>query len=212
MPHQIRTLVKGDVLSKVEYQPLCNGFKTSTVSLPQMTTVWPGPHHLYFVTLTPSAAVFTALWFFFSLFFSTIKPTGPVLHKRLLLVLSEVWQLNCFSARSKLSGANKQQSPRDSAGDYRRPDFIDSPYRVYYMGSEVTHCLITSGGARRRGWLSGRDGGRRERLSHLFPQKKKEGEWLRRLTLRVLGIGRVYTCNLSLRSPVSADLGHSSCS
>lgn len=67
MPLQIRStgerqnLVKGDVLSKLENQPLCNGCTTSTVSLAQMTTVWPGPRHLYFVTLTPSAAVFAAL-------------------------------------------------------------------------------------------------------------------------------------------------------
>lgn len=133
-------LVKGDVLSKLEYQPLSNGCKTSTVSLPQMTTVWPGPRHLYFVTLTPSAAVFAALWVSF---FLTIRPTGTVLHERLLLVLSDVWQLNCFSAWPRLTAANKQQSPRDSAGDYRQPDFIEGANRVYYMGSEVTHCLIT---------------------------------------------------------------------
>lgn len=141
-----------------------------------MTTVWPGPRHLYFVTLTPSAAVFAALWFFF--FFPTIRPTGSGLHKRLLLVFSDVWQLNCFSAWQRLSAANKQQSPRDSAGDFWQPDFIDVANRVYYKGSEVTHCLITSGGARRRGWLQRKGGGGQERLSHLFPQKKKGGEWL----------------------------------
>lgn len=86
-----------------------------------------------------------ALWFFF--FLSTIRPTGTLLHKRLLLVLSDVWQLNCFSAWRRLSAANKQQSPRDSAGDYRRPDFTDLANRVYYKGSGVTRCLITSGGA-----------------------------------------------------------------
>lgn len=77
-----------------------------------------------------------------------------MLRKRLLLVLSDVWQLNCFSAWLRPSAANKQQSPRDSAGDYQQPDFIDVANCVYYRGSEVTHCLITSGGARRRGWLS----------------------------------------------------------
>lgn len=191
-------LVKGDILSKLEFQPLCNGCKTSTVSLPQMTTVWPGPRHLYFVTLTPSAAVFAALWF--SFFFSTIRPTGTVLHKRLLLVLSDVWQLNCFFACPRLSAANKQQSPRDSAGDYQQPDFIDVANRVYYMGSEVMHFLITSGGACRRGWLERKGGGGQERLSHLFPKKKKGEEWWPSLSLRVLGIGRVYTCNLSLKA------------
>ena len=111
-----------------------------------MTTVWPGPRHLYFVTLTPSAAVFRRPFDFpFSL--STIRPTGTLLHKRLLLVLSDVWQLNCFSAWRRLSAANKQQSPRDSAGDYRRPDFTDLANRVYYKGSGVTRRLITSGGA-----------------------------------------------------------------
>lgn len=136
-----------------------------------MTTVWPGPHHLYFVTLTPSAAVFAALWFFF--FFSTIRPTGTVLHKRPLLVLSDVWQLNCFSAWLRLSAANKQQSPRDSAGDYRQPDFIDVANRVYYMGSEFTHCLITSGGARRHGWLSRKDGGRRAAVALVSSEEER---------------------------------------
>lgn len=164
---QWQKLVKGDVLSKLEYQPLCNGSKTSTVSLAQMTTVWPGPRHLYFVTLTPSAAVFAALWF--SFFLSTIRPTGTVLHKRLLLVLSDVWQLNCFSAWQRLSAANKQQSPRDSAGDYRQPDFIDLANRVYYKGSGVRLCLIISGGACRRGWLERKSGGGQERLSYLLP-------------------------------------------
>ncbi|KAI9519356.1 hypothetical protein NQZ68_029523 [Dissostichus eleginoides] len=75
--------------------------------------------------------------------------------------------------------ANKQQRPRDSAGDYRQPDFIDLANRVYYTGSEVMRCLITSDGARRRGWLRRQGGRHQERLSHLFPQKKKEGElWL----------------------------------
>lgn len=32
------------------------------------------------------------------------------------------------------SAANKQQSPGDSAGDYRRPDFIEGASRVYYAG------------------------------------------------------------------------------
>lgn len=59
-------VVKGDILSKLGKQPLCNGCTTLTVSLAQMTTVWPGPRHLYFVTLTPSAAVFrSSLIFFF---------------------------------------------------------------------------------------------------------------------------------------------------
>lgn len=138
-----------------------------------------------------------ALWFFF--FLSTIRPTGTLLHKRLLLVLSDVWQLNCFSAWRRLSAANKQQSPRDSAGDYRRPDFTDLANRVYYKGSGVTRCLITSGGALRRGWLEKKGGGGQERLSHLFPPPKKGGERRWSLSLRVLGIGRVYTCNLSLK-------------
>lgn len=56
--HGWQKLVKVDVLSKLEYQPLCNGRKTSTFSLPQMTTVWPGPRQLYSVILTPAAAVF----------------------------------------------------------------------------------------------------------------------------------------------------------
>lgn len=135
-----------------------------------------------------------------SFFFPTIRPTGTVVHKRLLLVSSDVWQLNCFSAWPRISAANKQQRPRDSAGDYRQPDFIDLANRVYYTGSEVMRCLITSGGARRRGWLRRQGGRHQERLSHLFPQKKKEGECLESLSLRVLGIGRVDTCNPSLKA------------
>lgn len=80
-PHQRQHLVKGDVLSN---QPLCIGCTASTVGLMQMNVVWPGPCHLYFVTLTASAAVLPA--FDFPLSLSTIRPTGTMLDERLLLV------------------------------------------------------------------------------------------------------------------------------
>lgn len=165
-----------------------------------MTTVWPGPRHLYFVTLTSSAAVFTALWF--SLFFSTIGPTGTALHKRLLLVLCDVWQLNCFFACLRRSAANKQQSPRVSAGDFRQPDFIEVGNRVYYVGSEVMRRLMTSGGPFCQDWLQRKAVWRkRERLSHSFAQKKKEFGGVARFT--------PVTCH---SRPVITYLSHSSCS
>lgn len=70
-------VVKGDILSKLGKQPLCNGCTTLTVSLSQMTTVWPGPRHLYFVTLTPSAAVFRRPLIFY--FFLTSPFYAPSL-------------------------------------------------------------------------------------------------------------------------------------
>ena len=163
-----------------------------------MTTVWPGPCHLYFVTLTPSAAVFAALWFPFS----SQQSDQLVLWCTKGCYLSPLMcdSLTVSLLGQRLSAANKQQRPKDSAGDYRQPDFIGLANRVYYTGSEVMRCLITSGGARRRGWLRRQGGHHQERLSHLFPQKKKEGECLESLSLRVLGIGRVYTCNPSLKA------------
>lgn len=193
-------LVKGDVLSKLEYQPFSNGCETSTGCLQRMTTVWPAPRHLYFVTLTLSAAVCTALWYSFPL--STTRPTGSMLCDRLLLVLSDVWQLNCFSGLAKtLSAANKQKSPKDSAGDYWQPDFTDVDNGVYYTGSKVTSRLITLGGTCRRGWLRGKGGGRRERLSHSFPseEKARRYEGSDGGALRVWAKGRVYSCKLSIK-------------
>lgn len=115
-PRRWQNLVRDDILSKLENQPLRYGCTSSTGSLAQMTTVWPGPRHLYFVTLTPSAAVFHSP-LIFSVFLPTIRPAGTMFHKRLLLVPSDVGQLNYFSPWPRLTAANKQQSPWDSVGD-----------------------------------------------------------------------------------------------
>lgn len=188
-------------MSKLGKQPLCNGCTTLTVSLAQMTTVWPGPRHLYFVTLTPSAAVFRSpLIFFF--FLPPLFTPPPRQSGQLVLCCAKGCCLSSVMCDSLTvsplgkgpSAANKQQSPRDWAGDSRQPDFTGLASRVYYKRSEVRPRLIISGEQRRRGWLEGEGGWRMApAVAPVSSQKKKvsaDGFW-------ELGI---HTCNASLKA------------